>query len=164
MAWIWATSPCTSAPAPSSRCGPSGWTSTSCTASGSTSVPRLVAKIRRTRERGGRVAAGTTVVRALESALRDGEVQPFAGETQIFIFPGYRIRSIDALITNFHLPESTLLMLVSALAGREPDARGHHHVAQPTIVSSPTAMPLLILPDGATATEEPDAAGAAQNR
>jgi S-adenosylmethionine:tRNA ribosyltransferase-isomerase len=80
----------------------------------------LVEKIRRTRARGGRVVAvGTTVVRALESSLRDGEVAPFAGETQIFIFPGYRIRSVDALVTNFHLPESTLLMLVSAFAGRE---------------------------------------------
>ncbi|MEO8803733.1 MAG: S-adenosylmethionine:tRNA ribosyltransferase-isomerase, partial [Rudaea sp.] len=56
---------------------------------------------------------------ALESALHNGTVQPFAGETQIFIFPGYRISSIDVLVTNFHLPESTLLMLVSAFAGRE---------------------------------------------
>ncbi|UPG84711.1 tRNA preQ1(34) S-adenosylmethionine ribosyltransferase-isomerase QueA [Luteibacter aegosomatis] len=80
----------------------------------------LVEKIRATREAGGRViAVGTTVVRALESATVDGVLRPFAGETQIFIFPGYRITSIDALITNFHLPQSTLLMLVSALAGKE---------------------------------------------
>ncbi|WP_281852857.1 tRNA preQ1(34) S-adenosylmethionine ribosyltransferase-isomerase QueA [Dyella sp. GSA-30] len=80
----------------------------------------LVEQIRRTRAAGGRViAVGTTVVRALESATRDGELHPFAGETQIFIFPGYRITSIDGLLTNFHLPQSTLLMLVSALAGRE---------------------------------------------
>ena len=88
----------------------------------------LVEKIRYTRERGGRVVAvGTTVVRALETATRDGTLEPFAGETQIFIFPGYRITSVDALITNFHLPESTLLMLVSAFAGRETmlDAYGH---------------------------------------
>jgi len=79
----------------------------------------LVEQVRRTRAAGGRViAVGTTVVRALESALVDGELQPFAGETQIFIFPGYRIRSVDALLTNFHLPESTLLMLVSAFAGK----------------------------------------------
>ncbi len=92
----------------------------------------LVEKIRRTRARGGRVVAvGTTVVRALESALRNGEVAPFAGETQIFIFPGYRIRSIDALITNFHLPESSLLMLVSAFAGRERMLDAYRHaVAQ----------------------------------
>ncbi|WP_266158640.1 tRNA preQ1(34) S-adenosylmethionine ribosyltransferase-isomerase QueA [Dyella silvatica] len=80
----------------------------------------LVEKIQRTRAAGGRViAVGTTVVRALESASYEGELHPFAGETQIFIFPGYRFSSIDGLITNFHLPQSTLLMLVSALAGRE---------------------------------------------
>ena len=79
----------------------------------------LVQQVRRTRAAGGRVVAvGTTVVRALESAMVDGELQPFAGDTRIFIFPGYRIRSVDALLTNFHLPESTLLMLVSAFAGR----------------------------------------------
>lgn len=80
----------------------------------------LVDKIRRTRAAGGRVVAvGTTVVRALESATVEGRLHPFAGETQIFIFPGYRITSIDGLITNFHLPQSTLLMLVSALTSRE---------------------------------------------
>ncbi|MDF4023998.1 tRNA preQ1(34) S-adenosylmethionine ribosyltransferase-isomerase QueA [Luteibacter sp. PPL201] len=80
----------------------------------------LVEKIRATREAGGRVVAvGTTVVRALESATVEGVMRPFAGETQIFIFPGYRITSIDALITNFHLPQSTLLMLVSAMAGKD---------------------------------------------
>jgi S-adenosylmethionine:tRNA ribosyltransferase-isomerase len=80
----------------------------------------LVEKIRRTRAAGGRViAVGTTVVRALESATVEGRLHPFAGETQIFIFPGYRITSIDGLITNFHLPQSTLLMLVSALTNRE---------------------------------------------
>lgn len=80
----------------------------------------LVEKIRATRAAGGRViAVGTTVVRALESATVEGVLRPFAGETQIFIFPGYKITSVDALITNFHLPQSTLLMLVSALAGKE---------------------------------------------
>ena len=80
----------------------------------------LVEQVRRTRAKGGRViAVGTTVVRALESALREGELQPFAGETSMFILPGYRIRSVDALLTNFHLPESTLLMLVSAFADRQ---------------------------------------------
>lgn len=92
----------------------------------------LVEQIRRTRAASGRViAVGTTVVRALESASRDGQVQPFAGETQIFIFPGYRITSIDGLLTNFHLPQSTLLMLVSALAGREFVLDAYRHaVAQ----------------------------------
>ena len=77
-------------------------------------------KVREARARGGRVVAvGTTAVRSLESASRDGEIQPFSGDTDIFIYPGYRFRSVDALITNFHLPGSTLLMLVSAFAGRE---------------------------------------------
>lgn len=79
----------------------------------------LVEQAKRTRAAGGRiVAVGTTVVRALESAMQDGELQPFSGETSIFIYPGYRVRSVDVLLTNFHLPESTLLMLVSAFAGQ----------------------------------------------
>ncbi|MFP8965545.1 tRNA preQ1(34) S-adenosylmethionine ribosyltransferase-isomerase QueA [Pokkaliibacter sp. CJK22405] len=74
--------------------------------------------VKRTRARGGRViAVGTTSVRSLESASRSGEIAPYQGDTDIFIYPGYRFNSVDALITNFHLPESTLLMLVSALAG-----------------------------------------------
>ena len=91
----------------------------------------LVEQMRATRARGGRVVAvGTTVVRALESASRDGEVQPFAGETQIFIFPGYRIRSVDALVTNFHLPESTLLMLVSAFSGKARVFAAYEHAVR----------------------------------
>ncbi len=78
-------------------------------------------KINRTKENGGRIiAVGTTSTRTLESvADEQGRVRAGSGWTQIFIYPGYRFRCIDALITNFHLPESTLLMLVSALAGRE---------------------------------------------
>lgn len=77
-------------------------------------------QVRRCRERGGRViAVGTTSVRSLESAAASGELQPFSGDTRIFIHPGYRFRVVDAIITNFHLPQSTLLMLVSAFAGRE---------------------------------------------
>jgi S-adenosylmethionine:tRNA ribosyltransferase-isomerase len=91
----------------------------------------LVDKVRQTRLRGGRViAVGTTVVRALESATRDGVLEPFAGETRIFIFPGYRFTSIDGLLTNFHLPESTLLMLVSAFAGRERALAAYRHAVQ----------------------------------
>ena len=91
----------------------------------------LVQQVRRTRERGGRVVAvGTTVVRALESAMRGGELQPFAGETQIFIFPGYRITSVDGLLTNFHLPESTLLMLVSAFAGKQRVFEAYRHAVE----------------------------------
>ena len=72
------------------------------------------------------------MVRALESATclaeaGDGELRPFAGETSIFILPGHRIRSVDALLTNFHLPESTLLMLVSAFAGRERILAAYEH-------------------------------------
>jgi S-adenosylmethionine:tRNA ribosyltransferase-isomerase len=92
----------------------------------------LVAKARAARARGRRVVAiGTTVVRALETASQGGQLAPYAGETQIFIYPGYRFRSVDALVTNFHLPESTLLMLVSALAGREFVLDAYRHaVAQ----------------------------------
>ena len=91
----------------------------------------LVEQVRAARARGGRIiAVGTTVVRALESAMRDGELQPFAGETQIFIFPGYRIRSVDAMVTNFHLPESTLLMLVSAFAGKERIMAAYAHAVR----------------------------------
>jgi len=88
----------------------------------------LCAQIAATKARGGRViAVGTTVLRALETAIVDGTVKPFAGDTQIFIFPGYRIRSIDALVTNFHLPESTLLMLVSAFAGKNRIFQAYRH-------------------------------------
>ena len=91
----------------------------------------LVEQVRQARTRGGRVVAvGTTVVRALESSMRDGELQPFAGETSIFIFPGYRIRSVDLLLTNFHLPESTLLMLVSAFAGRDRVLSAYAHAVR----------------------------------
>jgi len=84
--------------------------------------------VRETRSRGGRViAVGTTSVRALECASAGGYIEPFAGETDLFILPGYTFRSVDAMITNFHLPQSSLLMLVSAFAGRERvlDAYAH---------------------------------------
>ncbi|GGK07574.1 tRNA preQ1(34) S-adenosylmethionine ribosyltransferase-isomerase QueA [Luteimonas terricola] len=91
----------------------------------------LVAQVRRTRAAGGRVVAvGTTVVRAMESATVDGELHPFSGETSIFIVPGYRITSADVLLTNFHLPESTLLMLVSAFAGRERVLAAYAHAVR----------------------------------
>ncbi len=78
-------------------------------------------RINRARENGGRVVCvGTTSVRTLESASdEEGIVRPCSGDTDIFIYPGYRFKAVDALITNFHLPESTLIMLVSAFAGRE---------------------------------------------
>lgn len=80
----------------------------------------LCAQIAAARARGGRVVAvGTTVVRALESAAASGELAPFQGDSDIFIYPGYRFRCVDAMVTNFHLPESTLIMLVSAFAGQQ---------------------------------------------
>ncbi len=89
-------------------------------------------QIRAARERGGRViAVGTTAVRSLESASQRGELLPFSSETQIFITPGYQFKTVDCLITNFHLPESTLLMLVSALAGHAHIMAAYEHaVAQ----------------------------------
>lgn len=81
-----------------------------------------------TRAAGGRVVAvGTTAVRCLESAAASGEIQACEGETAIYIYPGYRFRAVDALITNFHLPESTLLLLVSAFAGREHVLAAYRH-------------------------------------
>ncbi|MDR0905067.1 MAG: tRNA preQ1(34) S-adenosylmethionine ribosyltransferase-isomerase QueA [Oscillospiraceae bacterium] len=79
------------------------------------------AKVNAARERGGRVVAvGTTSCRTLESAVgEDGRLREFSGFTDVFIYPGYKFKCVDALVTNFHLPESTLIMLVSALAGRE---------------------------------------------
>ena len=89
------------------------------------------ARVNAARETGRRViAVGTTVVRALETAARDGQVRPFAGETDIFIYPGHRFRSVDALLTNFHLSESTLLMLVCAFAGTEPVLDAYRHAVE----------------------------------
>ncbi len=90
------------------------------------------AAIGRARARGGRVVAvGTTVARALESAGQpDGSVAAQAGETRLFIHPGYRFRVIDALLTNFHLPQSTLLMLVAAFAGRELTLAAYEHAVR----------------------------------
>jgi S-adenosylmethionine:tRNA ribosyltransferase-isomerase len=88
----------------------------------------VVEAVRRTRDRSGRViAVGTTSVRCLESAAQEGELQPYSGETDIFITPGFQFRVVDALLTNFHLPESTLLMLVSAFAGHDNIMRAYRH-------------------------------------
>jgi S-adenosylmethionine:tRNA ribosyltransferase-isomerase len=81
-----------------------------------------------TRARGGRVVAvGTTVVRALESAAGNGSLAPYVGDSSLFIVPGFRFRVVDAMVTNFHLPESTLLMLVSAFAGRDAVLDAYRH-------------------------------------
>lgn len=81
--------------------------------------------------RGGRVVAvGTTSVRSLESAAREGVLKPFQGDTRLFITPGYQFRAVDVMITNFHLPESTLLMLVSAFAGYENIKQAYQHAVR----------------------------------
>lgn len=80
------------------------------------------------RARGGRVVAvGTTTVRSLETAAGDGTLRPFAGETRLFITPGYAFRVVDLMVTNFHLPESTLLMLVCAFAGTDHVLAAYRH-------------------------------------
>jgi len=92
----------------------------------------VVDSIAQTRARGGRVIAiGTTVVRSLETAAAEGELAVFEGDSRLFIKPGYRFRVVDAMLTNFHLPKSTLLMLVSAFAGADLVRRAYAHaVAQ----------------------------------
>jgi S-adenosylmethionine:tRNA ribosyltransferase-isomerase len=92
-------------------------------------VPQeTVDAVHRARNRGGRVIAiGTTAVRALESASKTGTLEHGMGDTDLFITPGYRFNSVDAMLTNFHLPESTLLMLVSAFAGYQPVMNAYRH-------------------------------------
>ncbi|MCF6224928.1 MAG: tRNA preQ1(34) S-adenosylmethionine ribosyltransferase-isomerase QueA [Xanthomonadales bacterium] len=87
-----------------------------------------VAAITATRQRGGRViAVGTTSVRSLETAAANGELKAYSGESQLFIYPGYQFKVIDAMVTNFHLSESTLLMLVSAFAGSDNIRAAYQH-------------------------------------
>lgn len=93
--------------------------------------PATVEAIARTRTRGGRIiAVGTTSLRALEAAAQAGGLRAGAAETDIFITPGYAFRVVDRLITNFHLPKSTLLMLVSAFAGTDPIRRAYAHAVE----------------------------------
>jgi S-adenosylmethionine:tRNA ribosyltransferase-isomerase len=88
----------------------------------------VCAAIERTRAAGKRViAVGTTVVRSLESAVQQGQLAPFSGETRLFITPGFHFSVVDALVTNFHLPESTLLMLVCAFAGYDAVMHAYRH-------------------------------------
>jgi S-adenosylmethionine:tRNA ribosyltransferase-isomerase len=85
-------------------------------------------QINATKARGGRIiAVGTTCVRALEAASIEGAIKPFDGETRLFITPGYQFHTVDALLTNFHLPESTLLMLVCAFGGQQPVLAAYQH-------------------------------------
>ena len=87
--------------------------------------------VARTRAAGGRVVAvGTTAARLLETAAADGEARPFAGETDLFITPGHRFRAVDALLTNFHLPRSSLFMLVCAFSGLERMRAAYAHAVE----------------------------------
>jgi S-adenosylmethionine:tRNA ribosyltransferase-isomerase len=89
------------------------------------------AAVERCRARGGRaVAVGTTSVRALETAARGGKLAPFAGDSRLYIYPPFEFRVVDALVTNFHLPESSLLMLVAAFAGRERTLAAYRHAVE----------------------------------
>lgn len=88
-------------------------------------------RIRRAREGGTKIVAiGTTVVRALETAGATGTVHPYSGYSELFIYPGYQFNVVDALVTNFHLPKSTLLMLVSAFAGRDLIQKAYQEALQ----------------------------------
>ncbi len=91
----------------------------------------VVDKIKQVKRNDGRViAVGTTVVRSLETAAAGGQLKPYEGETSIFIYPGFQFNVVDLLITNFHLPESTLLMLVSAFAGKENIMHAYQHAVR----------------------------------
>ncbi|AGA89861.1 S-adenosylmethionine:tRNA ribosyltransferase-isomerase [Thioflavicoccus mobilis 8321] len=91
----------------------------------------VCAQVSATRAAGGRVVAvGTTSVRSLETAAADGALRPYCGDSRLFIRPGYRFRVVDALLTNFHLPESTLLMLVSAFAGHAQVMAAYRHAVE----------------------------------
>jgi S-adenosylmethionine:tRNA ribosyltransferase-isomerase len=92
---------------------------------------QTVAAVERARALGGRiVAVGTTSLRALESGVRGGRLQSGGGETSLFITPGFRFQVVDRLLTNFHLPRSTLLMLVAAFAGLDNVLRAYRHAIE----------------------------------
>ncbi len=93
--------------------------------------PAVCEQVQQTKKNGGRViAVGTTVVRSLEAAARSGQLEPFTGDTRLFITPGFEFRVVDAMLTNFHLPKSTLMMLVSAFAGREFIMQAYRHAVE----------------------------------
>jgi len=107
-----------------------------------------VAAVVRTRARGGRVVAvGTTVVRSLETAARDGGLAPFDGETRLFLTPGAQFRVVDMLLTNFHLPESTLLMLVCAFGGMERVLGAYRHAVAARYRFFSYGDAMLVVPD-----------------
>ena len=107
--------------------------------------------VRTTRESGGRViAVGTTSVRALEAAASNGKAGPWQGETDIFIQPGYEFQSVDGLLTNFHLPQSSLLMLVAAMAGRKQILDAYQHAIDNEYRFFSYGDAMLILPETRT--------------
>jgi S-adenosylmethionine:tRNA ribosyltransferase-isomerase len=110
-------------------------------------TPETCAAIADTRARGGRViAVGTTVVRSLETAATSGELRPFQGETTLFIRPGHVFRVADVLITNFHLPESTLLMLVCAFGGHANVLQAYAHAVRERYRFFSYGDAMLVLP------------------
>ncbi|BAY10930.1 tRNA preQ1(34) S-adenosylmethionine ribosyltransferase-isomerase QueA [Calothrix sp. NIES-2098] len=112
-----------------------------------------VEQIRATKAAGGRIiAVGTTAVRALEGAAQSGDLQPYCGKTDLFIYPGYKWRVVDGLITNFHLPRSSLLMLVSALIGRERLLKIYQEAIASRYRFYSFGDAMLILPEAVTAS------------
>ena len=109
-----------------------------------------VKQIQQTKEAGGRVfAAGTTSLRALEAASAEGELKPMSGDTRLFITPGYQFNTVDGLITNFHLSESTLLMLVSAFAGIQEIRHIYQHAIDNRYRFFSYGDAMIILPEAA---------------
>ena len=113
-------------------------------------TPLAATEINATRSAGGRVIPiGTTALRLIESAARSGQVEPWSGPTDIFIYPGFRFMVTDALMTNFHLPKSTLLMLVSALMGKERMDRIYAHALRDGYRFFSYGDASLLIPEGA---------------
>ncbi len=110
-----------------------------------------------TRAGGGRVVAvGTTSVRSLESASQSGTLKPFSGDSEIFIYPGYQFKSVDAMVTNFHLPESTLIMLVSAFAGQDFVLEAYRQAVVERYRFFSYGDAMLVLPSSAPVSEQLD--------
>lgn len=111
----------------------------------------VVEKIAATRARGGRViAVGTTVVRSLETAAQSGTLTPFAGESRLFLRPGSQFNVVDAMVTNFHLPQSTLLMLVCAFAGYHMTLKAYNEAVQEGYRFFSYGDAMFVLPDRST--------------
>ncbi len=114
-------------------------------------TPKLCTQVEAARARGGRVVAvGTTSVRALETAAQAGRLQPLRGETELLISPGFRFQVVDALITNFHLPGSSLLMLVAALVGRDELLGVYRTAVQHRYRFFSYGDAMLVMPESAT--------------